>query len=245
MDGGFYSTLTDLVRLGSAGVGIAVFLMVFILLMRGKPMDAASGRLREKFLVYGFAFAVFCGIVSFLGPLMEEDAKPGGPVRLRLAFSPDFGTESLTPPKVQLPDGTDSEPGKTFSLPPSDQPQVLTIGMDGPLKEVRSLRSTTTALAQSVAQVQEQRDELAASIAPAEAPPGAQAGLAKASEETEALQEEVVQSINRGDFAEAAVISRRLQANVQSSAPRIRALSRPARRVARPAAERPAQPPSP
>ena len=117
MGDGFYGTLTDLVRLGSAGVGIAVFLMVFILLMRGKPMDEATARLREKFLIYGVGFAVFCGIASFISPFFEKEVKAGGPVKLRLAFSPDFGTESLTPPKVQLTDGSNSEPGKAFNIP--------------------------------------------------------------------------------------------------------------------------------
>jgi hypothetical protein len=227
MGGEFYNTLTDLVRLGSAGVGIAVFLMVFILLMRGKPMDEATARLREKFLIYGVGFAVFCGVVSFISPFFQKEVKVGGPVKLRLAFSPDFGTESLTPPKVQLPDGSNSEPGKAFSIPPSDVTQVLTIAMDGPLKEVRSLRSTTTALAQSVATVQQQRDQLAASIAPPEAPSAAGKSLADASHETEALHEDVVQSIKVGDFDRAAILSRRLQSNVQLSAPQVRALARP------------------
>jgi hypothetical protein len=242
MGGEFYSTLTELVRLGSAGVGIAVFLMVFILLMRGKPMDKATARLREKFLIYGVAFAVFCGVASFLGPLLQKDEqKPAGPVKLRLAFSPDFGTESLTPPKVQLPDGSASEPGKVFNIPHSDVPQVLTIGMDGPLKEVRSLRSTTTALAQSVAAVQEQRDQLAASI-PATTPaaPEAQSDLAKAAQQSEALQQDVVQSINRGDFDQAAIISQRLRANVGRSAPTVARIARPTQPpVARPLVRRP------
>lgn len=231
MGGEFYSTLTDLVRLGSAGVGIAVFLMVFILLMRGKPMDKATARLREKFLIYGVGFAVFCGVASFIAPLFQKEVKPGGPVKLRLAFSPDFGTESLTPPRVQLPDGSNNEPGKAFTIPPSDVTQVLTIGMDGPLKEVRSLRTTTASLAQSVATVQAQRDQLAASIAPAQGTASAGESLAKASEETEALQENVVQSIKAGDFDKAAVFSRRLQSNVQLSAPRVRALAKAPLRI--------------
>lgn len=231
MGGEFYGTLTDLVRLGSAGVGIAVFLMVFILLMRGKPIDKSTARLQEKFLVYGVGFAIFCGVVAFLGPLFQkEEVKPGGPVRLRLAFSPDFGTESLTPPKVQLPDGSNSEPGKVFSIPHSDVPQVLTIGMDGPLKEVRSLRSTTTALAQSVAAVQEQRDQLAASIVPATPAPEARNDLAEASQQAEALQKDVVQSIARGDFDQAAIISQRLRTNVGRSGPTVNKLARPALR---------------
>ena len=225
MGGEFYNTLTDLARLGSAGVGIAVFMMVFILLMRGTPMDKSTARLREKFLTYGVGFAVFCGIVSFVSPFFQKEAKPGGPVKLRLAFSPDFGTESLTPPKVQLPDGSTSEPGKAFAIPPSDVTQVLTIGMDGPLKDVKNLRQTTAALAQSVATVQDQRNQLAASIVPTVGAPAAES-LAEASEESKKLQENVVQSIAAGDFDKAAVLSQRLQSNVKLSAPRIRALVR-------------------
>jgi hypothetical protein len=223
----FYTTLTDLARLGAAGVGIAIFLMIFFLLVRGKPLDEAAARLREKFLVYGVGFAVFCGILSIVTPLLERKPVQGGPVKLRLAFSPDFGSEKLTPPKVQLPDGTESEPGKVFTVPVADVPQVVTIGMDGPLKEIRNLRTATTALAASVATVQSQRDKLAASVPAASAPPQAKQQLDQNASRSELHQQEVVRSLSRGDFEKAAVASRRLQSQVTASTKPVDQLARP------------------
>ena len=221
------STISDLARLGFAGVGVIVFLLVFILLMRGKPVEAETARLRERFLTYGVLFAVFCGILSVVTPLMEDEKPAGGPVKMRLAFSPDFGTEQLTPPKIRLPDGTVTDPESAFAVPPADVTQVLTIGMDTALREVKSLRQTTASLAQSVAVVQEQRDTLARSAAPASAPPAAQNALEAKSQETEKLQQEVSASIGRGDFRRAEVLSVELRKSVAQTQPALDRLALP------------------
>ncbi len=208
-----FSTIQSLVALGFAGVGIAVFLMVFIMLMRGKPVDGASARLQGRFLLYGFIFAVFCGVMTVVAPLLQP-APVGGPIKLRLAFSPDFSTEKLSPPKVLLPDGSQSDPDKAFEITPAPI-TVLTVGMDATLAEVASLRTTSAQLANSVADVQTQRDLLATRLpAAAAAPAPVQQNLAASAGQSRALQQNVAASIAKGDFKGAAQLSAQLRASV-------------------------------
>ena len=46
--------------------------MVFILLMRGKPMDKSTARLQEKFLAYGVGSPSSAWSPPFLGPLFQR-----------------------------------------------------------------------------------------------------------------------------------------------------------------------------
>lgn len=216
MDTGFYSTITDLAKLGSAGVGLAVFLMAFFLIVRGKPVDDATARLREKFLVWGVGFAIFCGATALIAPWFEKDG-PGGPVHLRLAFSPDFESEGLSSPKIHLSDGSLGKPDEQFAVPPSDVTQTVTIGMDSALKEVRSLRQSTAALVQTLDDARDQRDRLADTLPATAGPADAQRTLDTSSNDSEAIQHQVVQSINSGDFDRAAMLSARLRSSVASS----------------------------
>jgi hypothetical protein len=144
----------------------------------------------------------------------------GGPVKLRLAFSPDFSTEKLSQPKVLLPDGSQSDPDKAFEIPPAPI-TVLTIGMDATLDEVKSLRATSAQLANSVADVQTQRDLLATRLpAAAAAPAPVQQNLAASANQSRALQQNVAASIAKGDFKGAAQLSAQLRTSVaRSSAP--------------------------
>ena len=103
MDQGFLATIVALAKIGSAGVGVAVLLMVFILIMKGKPVDPDTAKLRERFLTFGVGFAVVVGLIALVPTLFPAE---GGPTAMRFTFSPDFQTESLTPPTIMLPDGT-------------------------------------------------------------------------------------------------------------------------------------------
>jgi hypothetical protein len=228
MDAGFYSTITDLAKLGSAGVGLAVFLMAFFLIVRGKPVDDATARLREKFLVWGVGFAIFCGATALIAPWFEKD-KPGGPVHLRLAFSPDFESESLSNPKIRLPDGSLGKPEEQFAVAPSDVTQVVTIGMDSALKEVKSLRQSTAALVQTVDDVRDQRDRLAATVPASAAPADARRTLGASSDQSEAIQNQVAHSIKVGDFDRAAVLSTQLRSSVARSGVAVDRIARPVR----------------
>ena len=101
MDQSFYGTLVELAKIGAAGVGVAVLLMVFLLIMKGKPVDPDTAKLRQQFLTLGVGFAVVVGLLALVPSLFPQES---GPMAMRLTFSPDFQTESLTPPTIMLPD---------------------------------------------------------------------------------------------------------------------------------------------
>jgi hypothetical protein len=218
---GFYATLVELVKLGSAGVGIAIFLMVFYLLARGKPVDKATASLREKFLKYGVGFAMFCGLLALLPSFFQ---KPSGPLAMRLSFSPDFESGKLTPPKVYLPDGSKTEPEKNFLLRPSSEPQVVTVKIDGTIEEVRALRDTSKKLAESVGTAQAQVGTLAAQV---EAPAAEQKNLEANAAEVKSIQSQVTQSLQVGDYAKANVLSGRLRTSVRKSDRAVATIAQP------------------
>ena len=208
MDGTFYATVLELARLGSVGVGVVVFLMIFVLLLRGKPVDERTARLQETFLKWGVIFAIVVGVLALIPPLLQ---KPGGPLAMRLSFSPDFESEKLTPPKVILPNGDGAEPEKNFLLRPSDQPQVVTVRIDATIKEVQALRDTSKQLAASVGAAQAQVSTLATQV---QASPAAQQNLEDKTAEAQAIQTQVAASIQAGDYARANVLSNRLRTSV-------------------------------
>jgi hypothetical protein len=204
----FYTTIVELARIGAVGVGVAVFMMVFFMIVRGKPVDPATARLREKFLGWGVVFAFATGVLALIPPFLQKE---GGPMSLRLFFSPDFDREKLTPPRVKLPDGTIAKHDEKFMLRPSGDTHVLTIAMDSTLAEVQNLRKTTTALAASVEAVEKQRDMLATQI---EAPVEAQQTLETKAAESDALRVQLNKSLQAGDYLHANVLSGRLKDSV-------------------------------
>lgn len=208
MDGNFYATLVELVKIGSAGVGIAIFLMVFIMLIRAKPVDHQTASLREKFLKWGVLFAVFCGVLALVPPLLHKGSDP---LAMRLSFSPDFESQKLSPPKVILPDGSNAEAEKFFSLRPSTEPQVLTVRMDVTLDEVKALRDTSKKLAESVGSAQQQLSDFATQ---SEAPSTALETLEFKTAATKSLQVQVTESLRVGDYGRANVLSGQLRSNV-------------------------------
>lgn len=208
MDGNLYATLVELAKIGSAGVGVAIFLMVFILLVRGKPVDEHTAQLREKFLKWGVLFAVFCGVVALLPPMMQKES---GPLAMRLSFSPDFESQKLSPPKVILPDGSNAEAEKFFKLRPSTEPQVLTVRMDATLNEVRALRDASKKLAESVGSAQQQISALAFQ---ARTPIEVRDSLEMRSNESRSLQAQLTESLRLGDYGKANVLSGELRSNV-------------------------------
>ena len=205
----FYATIIELARIGAVGVGVAVFMMVFFMIVRGKPVDPATARLREKFLVWGVLFAFATGVLALIPPLLQKE---GGPLSMRLFFSPDFDTKKLTPPVVRLPDGKEATHDQSFSLAPSSGTQVLTIRMDTTLAEVESLRQTTADLTASVQAAEKQRDVLATKVEAA--PPEAQQTLETKSAESDRLRLELNRSLQAGDYLQANRWSKQLRTSV-------------------------------
>jgi hypothetical protein len=183
--------------------------MIFVLIFRAKPVDAATAKLRSDFLKWGFGFAAVTGILGLVPLFLQKS----GPIPVRLAFSPDLATQGLSPPKVELPDGSSVQPDEKFMLQPSVTPQVVTVGVDKTLDEVRNLRQASAKLAQTVQTVTEQRDALASQAVPTTAAPAAQQHLEQQSQQTAQLQSQIVKSVQVGDFAHANELSTQLRAS--------------------------------
>lgn len=224
MGSDFYPTIVELARLGASGVGVAIFLMVFVLLFKGKPVDVATAKLREKFLAYGVVFSL---ALLIFPPLFQ---KGGGPISQRLAFSPDFDTEKLQPPTIRLPDGTVTPHDKKFELQPSGGTQVLTITMDGTLNQVRNLRQASANLTTTVGKVTEQRDALATQAAAAKpsdnrvTTPALQ-NLERNSAAFDALKDVFSKSLTAGDYVKANQVSARLRNSVSAAEPAVAVLA--------------------
>jgi hypothetical protein len=219
MDQGFYDTLVQLAKIGSAGVGVAVLLMVFVMIIRGKPVDPDTARLREKFLTYGVSFAVVLGLLALVPSVIRSDES--GPVPVRLFFSPNFASQQLSPPKVEAPDGSEVKPGQTFSVQPSRTAQVITVGIDDALSDVDNLRKASEQLIVSNAAATEQTKALAAKATENAPAPAAEAALEEKTKETAQLQAEVLKSLRTGNFARANSLSGRLRTSVVNTNPAV------------------------
>ena len=202
------ATVLELARLGAVGIGAIIALLAFFILYRSDTVDERKAALINRYMVFGFAFAVVAGGLGLV-PLFVQS---GGPIPVRLAFSPDFETQGLSPPKIELPDGTTVQPGRKFVLEPSLTAQVVTVGVDKTLEEVKSLRQTAARLVATNETVQGQRDALAAKIAPN---PAAATNLSATSAEAKRIQDALTQSIAMGDYSRAATFSTRLNNNVE------------------------------
>ena len=203
MDKELLSTVIELARLGAVGIGAIVLLLAFVLLFRATSIDREKAKLINRFMTLGFVFGLGAGVLGLV-PLFFN---PSGPVPVRLSFSPNFSSEGLSPPKIEAPDGSPIQPGQKFALQPSLTAQVVTVGVDDALKDVRNLRQASTTLASTVETVKAQRDALAAKAAP---DPTVAANLSATSAETKKLQDAVTESINVGDYSRANALSTRL-----------------------------------
>ncbi len=200
---GLFDTVVKLVNVGFAGVGVVVLLFVFIILMQGKPADAGTQRLRQRFLTLGMGFAFFCGLLSVVAPLLaprpQIDTRPAA---MLLSFSPSFETEGLPMPSITLPDGEMVQPGKAF---PAQGGQVL-VSVDNALKSVATLKQTALTLAETASAAQKQADSAVAALAEAaqgEAPAPAVAAQAQAETASKASQQStaaISRAIRAGDF---------------------------------------------
>ena len=199
-----FSTIVDLARLGAIGVGVAIALLVAILIFRLKSIDEATAKLLNNFMKLGFGLAVVFAVIG----LVPTFLRPAGAVPMRIAFSPDFATQGLSPPRIELPDGTAVQPGQKFALESSLTPQVLNVVADKTLADVRELRQASATLSASVETIKAQRDSLAKAIEPA---PSVGTGLTELSARTEMLTNEVSRSISIGEYQRANQLSRQLR----------------------------------
>lgn len=203
-DSGLFETIVKLVNLGFAGVGVVVLLLVFIILVRGKPADTGTRKLQNRFLTWGMAFAFFCGVLSVAAPLLapRPQAAPGKPAEMLLSFSPSFETEGLTKPSITLPDGEVVAPGARFQ---AEGGQVL-VSVDEALQDVAQLREAAVTLAETAAAAQKQADTAVAALANAQegAPTPsiatAQQQAQEASQESQEAAAAISQAVRTGNY---------------------------------------------
>lgn len=199
---GLFDTVVKLVNVGFAGVGVVVLLLVFIILMQGKPADAGSQKLRHRFLTLGMAFAFFCGVLSVVAPLLAPRPVNARPPEMLLSFSPRFASEGLSDPSITLPDGSMVPPGKSFA---ARDGQVL-VSVDDALKDVAALKQTALTLAETANAAQRQADSAVAALAASQSGPppapvaAAQEQAEEASQTSQQATAAVSQAIRSGDF---------------------------------------------
>lgn len=216
---GLFPTILNLVNAGFAGVGIVVFLLLFILLMRNQEVTAQNEKLRSQFLKYGFSFAIFCGVMSVVTPILSNlTAQPpvkGAPKDMTLVFSPRFESRKLTPPEITLSDGSKAVPGQRFEVTGG----LVQISVDDALANVTALQQSVTDLNVSVADYREQRDQAVEAAAAVRAAVGSRPATAdlpsaavvtevqSSSTVSETQEGQVARSIAAGDFVRAAKAS--------------------------------------
>lgn len=219
MDATLFSTVLELARIGAVGIGAIVLLLTFILLFRASTIDDQKAKLIHRFMTLGFVFGIGAGILGLV-PLFFAT---GGPLSLRLAFSPDFDSQKLQPPIIRLPDGTKTRHDAKFFLQQSAGTQVVTIAMDPTLDQVRNLRKASATLTSTLTKVTQQRDVLAvraAALKPTGQGPALQK-LEQSSINSFAIQSDVFKSLNVGDYARAYELTGHLQGSVNAAQPAV------------------------
>jgi hypothetical protein len=208
-----YKTVISLASLGFAGVGLVIFLLIFILLLKGAAPDEASANLRSQFLRFGVGFAAFCGVLTLVTTVFAPVPAPAaGPTRVTITFAPDFAEENLSPPRIKLADGTLASPDKPFAFSGG----MINIGIGQALRDVKQLRQAATEVAKTATAYREQRDQLtqmiaAGSTAPAATFTATEQGLKTSSQNSAILERQVADAINKGDFQAAAMASTQLR----------------------------------
>lgn len=224
---GLFNIIVDLVKLGNLGVGVAIFVLGFMLVRQTAPVDPETSKLRRHFLWIGGAYAFLAALMT-LAPLLIK----GSAISTRLAFSPDFETQKLQPPKVRLPDGTVAQHDAKFDLQPSEGTQVVTVAMDGTLDQVRNLRQASANLTSTVAKVTKQRDALATKAAAitqtSESQPKTPAlrYLEQNSVDFGAIQVAFSKSLTAGDYVRANQLTGHLQTSVNAAEPAVAVLAK-------------------
>ena len=194
-DGGL-STLTNFVlsavQLGALGFGAALFVMVFIILIRNQaPADEHTARLRSRFLTMGVAAFAFAGLMQlvtlFWGP------KPEGAYRVSVVFAPDPGPNGLPEPVMRLlPAGADVKRNTPFTV---DRDLTLSVGVDDIVNKTRNLAATADALSRANVTLTQQAAAMPAGtnvLQPAEV------------REFKALNDKVRMGLQKGDYGAAA-----------------------------------------
>lgn len=197
-------TVSSLTALGFAGVGVVVFLLLFLLLVRPKPVDAAGYQLYNRFLTMGTIFAMFCGAMTVLSLWLKPDP---GKAEVLVNFSPSFATRKLTPPTIQI-NGQTVLSGQPIPL--SGGTETIFIGVDQALADVDAIKETVRNVSQSNVALTAQRDALTNALPSSVAAPQSSGEVKAAGVQATLLQNQVRTAIATGNFVAAANASKQL-----------------------------------
>jgi len=219
MNNELLATVLELARLGAVGVGAIVLLLAFFLLWKREAFAPENAKLISRYMTLGFIFAIAAGGLGLVPLFLSSNS--GGPVPIRLYFSPNFASQKLRPPIVQAPDGTELKLGQTFSIPPSQTTQTVTVDVSDALSDVANLQKATVQLAASTAAATERAKVLADKVAETAPVPAAEAAVETQTQHTQQLHADVINSVKAGDFARANSLSKELQTSVLKTNPAI------------------------
>lgn len=217
--GGLFDTIVKLVNLGFAGVGVVVLLLLFVILIRDQPANAATQKLRNRFLTWGMSFAFFCGVLAFAGPLLAPKAIVAKPPEMMLAFSPSFTTEGLTKPEILVPGNLKVDPEQNFTA----RNGTVLVRVDAALKDVATLKETALTLAKAATDAQKQADQAVAELAKAQgqasSPPvaAAQDAVKDASNASQVATTAIADAIKTGQFQKLEVTRKTLDVKTTAS----------------------------
>jgi len=203
-DASFFNFVVELVKLGGLGIGALIFVLVFIILFRNQPADAATARLRSQFLIWGGSFALIALIVSTATSLLRPAAAAPAKFKLGITLSPDFSEAKLPSPQFRLmPSGVAVQEG-----------QAVEIGSDSTLDiKVKGIVASVQALSKSSENLLQTNQQLTQAVEAAIKPTPAGGTSAPAPmtlpqiQELKNSQEETRKRIVAGDFHAAAISS--------------------------------------
>jgi hypothetical protein len=197
---GLFGTVIDLAKLGFVGVGVVVFLLIFLLLVQNKPVDAATAALRNRFLTWGIGFAAFSACVALAAQWMGQQAPKISNHEITLAFSPSFVTRQLPVPTIKLMGGQMIGPDTPFKV---DRDMQVLVVVDEALANVDAMRSTVAQQSQSVTQLAQRYENLLRKVpVTAETAPTLEA-VRKTAQDSQQLSAAVSAAIAQGNFVKA------------------------------------------
>jgi hypothetical protein len=120
------------VQLGFMGFGAVVLVLSFIIIFTNKPPASENNaKLRQNFLVFGFASFLFAGLVTLYSTYQASHHE------LTVTISPDFSVAGLSPPNMKLsPQGTHLGEGQAITI---DRDTTLHVRVDKAISEVKKL----------------------------------------------------------------------------------------------------------
>jgi hypothetical protein len=207
-----YKTVISLASLGFAGVGLVIFLLIFVLLMKGGPVDVPTAKLRNRYLTLGVGFAAFCGVLTLVSTLLAPK-ETFTPTKLTLTFAPEFADEQLPEPVLRTEKAT-FKPDQEIIF----EGGMVKVSVGAALNEIKRLKILTTETSNTATAYREQRDQLAKIVLTPPSATGTEAipvpvdpALAATSANSAQMEKALTKAVGNGDIAAAAIASANLR----------------------------------